>query len=146
MTEVSNLVKKGRSKPRNNLSSFDTSQIEAELLAIESEVLGLDTAPTKKAEKEAVVEETTDSAVEVTQTFKSRPTNEVEFNPESSELLHRLSRNGLNDKTSLKVQSKTKMKSMCFILGFSKMGKDMVKVLGLKRMEKSKLDSLKIKN
>lgn len=101
MAENTSLIKKRKDRPRNNLNSFDTSQIEAELLAIEAETLGLDPSSRK------VVEESNNSNIDTpTETirptadvdkqsyFKPREQNTVQFSPENSEVLHRLSRNG----------------------------------------------------
>lgn len=101
MTQVADVPSKSRKKPRNNLSSFDASKIEAELFAIESETIGLDPSSRNKQSSASVVNNTEKVSPKSEQTFKesedgykakARPTNVVEFSPESSELLHRLAR------------------------------------------------------
>ena len=104
MTQVADLTAKNGKKARNNLSSFDASKIEAELFAIESETLGLDPSSKNKVVEKGVVDNTEKKLTEDNPKSeepqpkeeykpKERATNVVEFSPESSELLHRLSRN-----------------------------------------------------
>ncbi len=104
MTQVADLTAKNGKKARNNLSSFDASKIEAELFAIESETLGLDPSSKSKTQERSVVDNTEKKLTEKSSSEqapgsdkeykpKERAANVMEFNPDNSELLHRLSRN-----------------------------------------------------
>lgn len=116
MTQVAELAKKSRGKPRNNLSSFDASKIEAELFAIESETLGLEPSSKAKVNENSVVDNITDNSsdggqdIEAGYQAKARPTNVVEFSPEGSELLHRLSRNADQETNASNVMISQKLK------------------------------------
>lgn len=83
--------RKGRAK--NNLSSFDINQIEADLFAVESETLGLDSSPAKKTDSTSN-QNNTDTASESKKSgdFKAHPVNVVDFNPDNSKLLHKVLR------------------------------------------------------
>jgi hypothetical protein len=97
--------KKGRAK--NNLNNFDISQIEADLLAIESEALNLDQQSQRNiamasTKSEVGVSEAIEIAEDhVKEDFKSREVNVVDFNPDNSLLLHRVLR---SDSPAVSVQ------------------------------------------
>ncbi len=100
MSDVAELTKKSRSKPRNNLKSFDTEQIKAELFAIESEAFS--SSPNKEMRSTlAVVEPTAvTEPVEVIadKTHKATDLNPIGFSADNSRLLHRAVRNNQNVK------------------------------------------------
>lgn len=78
---------KPRARAKGNLSSFDVSQIEADLFAVEAENLKIDkdSAQEKSAKVSA-------SGVSSSANFKPHPINVVDFNPDNSKLLHKVLR------------------------------------------------------
>lgn len=99
--------RKGRAK--NNLSTFDIGQIEADLMAVESEALKLDPQSLKNEGTEFTkdVAETADTRTQSVE-FKPRPVNVVNFNPDNSKLLHKVLR--ADQKPKVEAQEKSKPK------------------------------------
>jgi hypothetical protein len=76
-------------KAKNNLDNFDISQIEADLVAIESEALNLDQQSQRNLSRR---QNNPELGTSEEQKFKSRDVNVVDFNPDNSLLLHRILR------------------------------------------------------
>lgn len=82
-------------RARNNLSTFDIDQIEADLMAVEAEALGLD--PHSQKDKLVATNDIKDGseAREEGKSFKPHPVNVVNFNPDNSRLLHKVLRSDI---------------------------------------------------
>lgn len=93
-------------KAKNNLSTFDVDQIEADLMAVEAETLKLDPHAirtdqnAKGNDSKGVVSGQSDAEdvqtgqAKDSSSFKPHPVNVVNFNPDNSKLLHKVLRDG----------------------------------------------------
>lgn len=85
-------------KAKNNLSTFDIDQIEADLMAVEAETLKLDPHAIRtdqSANSQPDTKVNGESTVRNAQSFKTHPVNVVNFNPDNSKLLHKVLRDGV---------------------------------------------------
>lgn len=101
MSQSTSARKKG-GRAKNNLNDFDINQIEADLLAVEAETLGIDpqTIKNKSESSSTITNEGDDKSSNSTQnaSFKPHPVNVVNFNPDNSRLLHRVLRTDSSQK------------------------------------------------
>lgn len=94
---------KRKGKAKNNLGSFDLSQIEADLMAVEAETLDLDPQAirnTQLTEKQAI--ENIEPNSVISPIYKPHPVNVVNFNPDNSKLLHKVLRSEQKPKIEAK--------------------------------------------
>jgi Domain of unknown function (DUF4367) len=81
-------------KAKNNLSTFDIDQIEADLMAVEAETLSLDSREVGSEIKKDNKASTEKTSSAYSERFKPHPVNVVNFNPDNSKLLHKVLRDG----------------------------------------------------
>lgn len=101
-------------RAKNNLSTFDIDQIEADLMAVEAEILRIDPYSQKDTSLKTVKSNADRPTSEAdaredkvkSEKFKPHPVNVVNFNPDNSKLLHKVLRTDKKPEASSKPKFK----------------------------------------